>query len=76
MLRERNRSKSKLPPTYSAADVDPEELARYAGQWVAIWKNKIIGSGKNSKQAFEDALKNEPDSNPALYGVESGDSIN
>jgi hypothetical protein len=75
MLRERNRSKSKLPPTYSTAKIDPDELAKYAGKWVAIWEDKIIGTGKNEKEAYEDALKNEPEAKPTICGIESGDYI-
>jgi predicted CopG family antitoxin len=72
MIIERNRKE--LPPIYSPSKVDPKELAKYRGKWVAIWKDKVIGSGKNEKEAYEEAVEKYPDCIPTLYGVE-GDSI-
>lgn len=32
-------------------------LKKYSGQWVAVWKNKVVGHGKTLKSAYSQAIK-------------------
>ncbi len=34
-----------------------KKLRKYAGQWVAVWKNKIIAHGEDGKLVYQQALQ-------------------
>jgi hypothetical protein len=44
-----------------APRITPEEYKKYRGKDVAIYKNKIIASGRTSIEAFENAKKKCPE---------------
>jgi hypothetical protein len=58
----------------SISRLDPEETAKYAGKYIAIWKKEIIGSGKTGSEARREAKKKIPDSNPTIAAVPPFDS--
>lgn len=32
------------------------KIKRYAGQWVALWKNKVVAHGRDGKKVYQQAL--------------------
>jgi hypothetical protein len=48
----------------------PNELAPYAGRWVAIVNRQVLGSGKGAIEARTEALGKDPESSPLLWFVE------
>jgi len=44
-----------------APQITAEEYKKYRGQDVAIYKNKIVASGRTSSEAFKKALKKCPE---------------
>jgi hypothetical protein len=44
-----------------APQIAAEEFKKYRGKDVAIYKNKIVASGKTSSEAFKKALKKYPE---------------
>ena len=43
-----------------APEITPEEYQKYRGTDVAIYKNKIVASGRTSSEALSNALKKLP----------------
>lgn len=44
-----------------APEITPEEYKKYNGKDVAIYKNKIVASGRTSSEALRKALKKCPE---------------
>ena len=44
-----------------APEITPEEYQKYRGTDVAIYKNKIVASGRTSSEALSNALKKHPE---------------
>jgi len=44
-----------------APEITPEEYKKYRGQDGAIYKNKIVASGRTSSEALKKALKKCPE---------------
>jgi uncharacterized Fe-S cluster protein YjdI len=53
-----------------APQISPEEYKKYRGKNVAIYNNKIIASGKNSKEALEKALQKYPNLKPVQIEID------
>lgn len=34
-----------------------KKLKKYSGQWVAVWKNRVVGHGKTLKEAYAKEIK-------------------
>jgi hypothetical protein len=47
----------------------PEELAKYQGKCIAVWQKEIIGVGKDSLAASNEAKKKHPDAEPLIMYV-------
>ena len=45
------------------------DLSTYIGKWIAICNKKIVSSGNNPKQVFQEAKKRCPDEKPLLAKV-------
>ena len=45
---------------FEAPHITPEEYKKYRGKDVAIYKGKIVAAGRNSGEAFHNALKKYP----------------
>ncbi len=54
---------------------NPEELKQFKGKYVAISENKILGSGKTSKEAFDEAKRKDPTCDPLIMLNSSLDSL-
>ena len=46
---------------FESPKITAEEYKKYRGQDVAIYKNKIVASGRTSSEAFKKALKKCPE---------------
>ena len=33
-----------------------KKIKKYSGQWVAVWKNKVIAHGEDGKKVYQQAL--------------------
>jgi len=53
-----------------APQISPDEYKKYRGKNVAIYNNKIIASGKNSKEALEKALQKYPNLKPVQIEID------
>lgn len=53
-----------------SSQISPEEYKKYRGKNVAIYNNKIIASGKNSKEALEKALQKYPGLKPEQIAID------
>lgn len=47
----------------------PDELGKYQGKYIAVWKKNIIGVGKDSVEAAKDAKKKYPEVEPLIMYV-------
>lgn len=45
------------------------DMSEYAGKWVAILGNKVIASGDNLKQVYEEAKKNAHGKEPLFTRI-------
>jgi hypothetical protein len=63
------KRKKNLPLIYSPSKLDPAELVRHQGKYIAIWENKIIGSGDNEHEARARARQLNPDAIPTVCGI-------
>ena len=45
---------------FEAPQITPEEYKKYRGKDAAIYKGKIVAAGRNSGEAFHNALKKYP----------------
>ena len=45
------------------------DLSHYIGKWIAICNEKIVSSGNNPKQVFQEAKKKYPSDIPLLTKV-------
>jgi dihydroxyacetone kinase-like predicted kinase len=59
-----------MPKAIKASQINPEEYEKYRGKNVAIYKNEIIASGENSKEALEKALKKYPQLKPEQIAID------
>lgn len=55
---------------YMGADV-----SKYAGEWIAICNRKVVSTGKNVKDVFEDAKKKCPKERPFLTKVPTEETM-
>lgn len=53
----------------------PDEVEKYAGKYIAISKEGILGVGDTAGEALKDARKKFPDAKPAVMLVPSGDLV-
>jgi len=49
---------------YQAPVISREEYKKYRGRHVALYEGKIIADGRNSVEAFENAVKKHPELKP------------
>lgn len=47
----------------------PSLQKKYEGKWVAIVDQKVVGMGKDAKEAYAKAKKNYPDKEPLMEFV-------
>jgi len=58
---------------YQAPVISREEYKKYRGRHVALYEGKIIADGRNSVEAFENAVKKHPELKPeqvALFYIQ------
>ena len=67
-----------IDAVFEAPIIDKEEFEKLRGKHVAIVHNKIISVGNTSKEAFDEALRKNPElktSEIALYYVPVADKL-
>lgn len=47
----------------------PEELGKYQGKWIAVWKCKIIEAADSEPELLNRLEKNHPGSSPLVLGI-------
>ena len=52
-----------------------ELLARYQGEWIAIFQQQVVAHGPNGGRVESTAIQNLADKAFVMYFVESADSI-
>jgi dihydroxyacetone kinase-like predicted kinase len=61
-----------------APQISSEEYKKYRGKNVAIYNNKIIAAGENSKEALQKALQKYPNVKPKdieIYYIQIADEL-
>lgn len=51
------------------------DLSEYIGKWIAICREKVVSSGDNPKQVFEEAKRICPGHRPLLTKVPEKESM-
>jgi hypothetical protein len=51
------------------------DLSPYLGKWIAVCNKKIVSSGDNVKEVFDEAKKQYPHEKPFIAKIPSGDTM-
>jgi len=51
------------------------DLSKYKGKYVAIVDDKVVASGDNAKEVWEEAKKKFPNKNPLLAKIPREDTL-
>ncbi len=51
------------------------DFSKYKGRYVAIVNRKIVASGQDAKQVWEEAKRKHPHAHPELLKVSKGETL-
>lgn len=51
------------------------DLSKYKGKYIAIVEDKVVASGENAKEVFEEAKKKFPNKRPLIAKIPGEDTL-